>query len=165
MSEADFSSFLSGEVASRFKDGLTVIDAQDLSPRPAGGDVYGPAKVVVIVLPGHPDDSTQLDAIRAAYKTKFNQQSVLELTHQDCVSYWIGHKRKGPLHSWSGPPTSDRDWPGFPSLARDLAFQANCAVRREPPSSGSRSRSATTVGDNVKTLDHLLSAVEQGLAM
>ncbi|HEX4182918.1 MAG TPA: DUF3574 domain-containing protein [Caulobacteraceae bacterium] len=87
VSEADFSTFLSAEVASRFHDGLTVLDAQDLKPQPAGGAVYGPSKVVMVVLPGKPDDSAQLDAIRAAYKTRFNQQTVLEMTHQDCVTY------------------------------------------------------------------------------
>jgi hypothetical protein len=87
VSEADFSTFLAAEVASRFHDGLTVLDAQDLKPQPAGGAVYGPSKVVMVVLPGKPDDSAQLDAIRIAYKTRFNQQTVLEMTHQDCVTY------------------------------------------------------------------------------
>lgn len=87
VSEANFSKFLNDEVATRFHDGLTVLDAQDLTPKPAGGLLYGPAKVVMIVLPGHTDDSAQLDAIRAAYKTRFNQQTVLEMTHQDCVSF------------------------------------------------------------------------------
>ena len=84
VSEAEFSRFLTDQIAPRFHDGLTVIDAQNLSPRPA--DVYGPAKVVMIVLPGRPDDGAQLEAIRAAYKGRFNQQSVLEMAHQDCVS-------------------------------------------------------------------------------
>jgi hypothetical protein len=87
VSEASFSKFLNDEVATRFHDGLTVLDAQDLTPKPAGGLLYGPAKVVMIVLPGLADDSAQLEAIRTAYKTRFNQQTVLEMTHQDCVSY------------------------------------------------------------------------------
>ena len=41
----------------------------------------------MVVLPGKPDDNAQLDAIRTAYKTRFNQQTVLEMTHQDCVTY------------------------------------------------------------------------------
>jgi hypothetical protein len=87
VSEADFAKFLSEQVIPRFHVGLTVMDAQDLTPKPAGGILYGPAKVVMVVLPGHPDDSAELDAIRDAYKRQFNQQTVLELTHQDCVSY------------------------------------------------------------------------------
>jgi hypothetical protein len=87
VSEAEFSKFLNREVITRFHDGLTVLDAQDLTPKPAGGALYGPAKVVMIVLPGRPDDGAQLEAIRTAYKTRFNQQTVLEMTHQDCVTY------------------------------------------------------------------------------
>ncbi len=87
VSEAEFSAFLSDQVIPRFHEGLTVLDAQDLTPKPAGGILYGPAKVVMIVLPGHADDAAQLDAIRAAYKRRFNQQAVLEMTHQDCVSF------------------------------------------------------------------------------
>jgi hypothetical protein len=87
VSEAEFAKFLSEQVIPRFSVGLTVMDAQDLTPKPAGGILYGPAKVVMVVLPGRPNDSSELDAIRAAYKNKFNQQTVLEMTHQDCVSY------------------------------------------------------------------------------
>jgi len=87
VSEADFATFLTAEVMPRFHDGLTVLDAQDLKPQPAGGSVYGPSKVVMVVLPGKADDSAQLDAIRVAYKARFNQQTVLEMTRQDCVTY------------------------------------------------------------------------------
>ncbi len=87
VSEAQFSKFLSDEIVPRFHEGLTVLDAQDLNPKPAGAALYGPSKVVVIVLPGHLDDAAELDAIRAAYKNRFNQRTVLEMTHEDCVTY------------------------------------------------------------------------------
>jgi hypothetical protein len=87
VSELEFSAFVASEIAPRFPDGMTVIDAQDLQPKPAGGAFYGPAKVVMIVLPGHADDDAQLTAIRDAYKSQFNQQSVLEMTHPSCVTY------------------------------------------------------------------------------
>lgn len=86
VSEADFAAFINSEIVPRFHDGLTVLDAQDLTPKPGGGAFYGPAKVVMIVLPGRPDDRAQLDAIRDAYKRRFDQQSVLEMTHAACVS-------------------------------------------------------------------------------
>ncbi|MDR3510804.1 MAG: DUF3574 domain-containing protein [Caulobacteraceae bacterium] len=86
VSESEFARFINDEIVSRFHDGLTVLDAQDLAPRPDGGAFYGPAKVVMIVLPGRPDDGAQLDAIRVAYRRRFNQQSVIEMTHQACVS-------------------------------------------------------------------------------
>jgi hypothetical protein len=87
VSEAQFSRFLSAEIAPRFPDGLTVLDAQDLEPKPAGTQLYGPSKVVMIVLPGHADDAAQLDAIRKAYGSEFNQKTVLEMTRSDCVTY------------------------------------------------------------------------------
>ena len=87
VSEAAFSNFINNQVVPRFHDGLSVLDAQDLTPKPAGASVYGPAKVVMIVLPGKPDDGAQLEAIRTAYKTRFNQNTVLEMAHEDCVTY------------------------------------------------------------------------------
>jgi hypothetical protein len=43
--------------------------------------------MVMIVLPGRDDDRRKLDAVREAYKTRFRQQSVLLMTHGDCVSF------------------------------------------------------------------------------
>ena len=54
---------------------------------PAGSMIREPAKLVMIVLPGARDDSSKLDAVRAAYKLRFHQQSVLLMTHGDCVSF------------------------------------------------------------------------------
>jgi hypothetical protein len=87
VSEAAFSQFVSDQIAPRFHDGLTVLDAQDLTPRPAGETVYGPAKVVMIVLPGRPDDDAQIAAIRNAYSRRFKQQSVIAQSRQACVSF------------------------------------------------------------------------------
>jgi hypothetical protein len=87
VSEADFASFLDAEVSSRFPDGLTVIDAQGRWTPPAGPAIHEPSKVVMIVLPGHGDDRARLDAVREAYKRRFRQQSVLLMTHDDCVSF------------------------------------------------------------------------------
>jgi hypothetical protein len=87
VSEAAFSKFLTAQVAPRFPDGLTVIDAQDINAKPAGEALYGPAKVVVIVLPGRANDAAQLDAIRVAYTSQFKQKTVLEMSGPDCVSY------------------------------------------------------------------------------
>jgi hypothetical protein len=84
VSETDFASFVTSEIFPRFHDGVTVLDAQDLSPRPANGAVYGPAKVVMIILPGRADDRVQIDAVRSAYRRRFNLPSLLEPT-QNCI--------------------------------------------------------------------------------
>jgi hypothetical protein len=87
VSEADFARFLDQEVSPRFPDGLTVIDAQGRWTPPAGTAIHEPSKMVMIVLPGHSDDRQKLDAVREAYKQRFHQQSVLLMTHGDCVSF------------------------------------------------------------------------------
>jgi hypothetical protein len=88
VSEADFAQFLDGEVSPRFPEGLTVIDAEGrMMTPPAGSMIREPAKLVMIVLPGDKDDSTKLQAVRLAYVKRFHQQSVLLMTHGDCVSF------------------------------------------------------------------------------
>ena len=87
VSEAEFSDFLDKDVSPRFPDGLTVIDAEGRWKPPAGSSIREPAKIVMIVLPGHLDDSAKLDSVRSAYKQRFHQQSVLLMTHGDCVSF------------------------------------------------------------------------------
>jgi len=87
VSEADFAQFLDGEVDPRFPEGLTVIDAEGRYTPPAGSMIREPAKLVMIVLPGGKDDSSKLEAVRQTYMKRFHQQSVLLMTHGDCVSF------------------------------------------------------------------------------
>jgi hypothetical protein len=87
VSESDFTSFLDEEVTPRFPDGLTVVDAQGRWSTPAGAAVHEQSKMVMIVLPGRADDHAKLDAVRDAYKKRYHQESVLLMTHGDCVSF------------------------------------------------------------------------------
>jgi hypothetical protein len=87
VSEADFANFLDSEVSPRFPDGLTIVDAQGRWTPPAGTVIHEPSKVVMIVLTGRPDDQAKLNAVREAYKRRFQQQSVLLLTQDNCVSF------------------------------------------------------------------------------
>jgi hypothetical protein len=87
VSEAAFAHFLDGEVSPRFPEGLTVIDAEGRWTPPAGTTIRQPAKLVMIVLPGGKDDNGKLQAVRLAYEKRFHQQSVLLMTHGDCVSF------------------------------------------------------------------------------
>jgi hypothetical protein len=87
VTEAEFSKFLNDEATPRFPDGLTVIDAQGRWRAPAGTAIREPSEMVMIVLPGHADDRQKLDALRDVYKRRYHQQSVLLMTHGDCVSF------------------------------------------------------------------------------
>lgn len=87
VSEKDFAHFLDEEVSPRFSDGLTVIDAQGRWTPPAGSVIHEPSKMVMIVLPGRPDDLARLQAIRAAYTRRYHQPSVLLMDSPACVSF------------------------------------------------------------------------------
>ena len=89
VSESAFSDFVARELTPRFPDGLTITDASGQWRDPAGGAIVRePTKQVDIVLPGKADDQARLDAIVAAYKREFRQQSVGVIVRPACVSFY-----------------------------------------------------------------------------
>ena len=78
--------FLDEELTPRFPDGLSVIDAAG-QWRGQAGLVREPSKLVVIVLPGKPDDRTTLAAAANAYKARFRQEAVLSIVRDGCVGF------------------------------------------------------------------------------
>lgn len=88
VSESDWASFVSREMAPRFPDGLTITDAVGERRDPdTGSIVEEPSKHVEIVLPGNADDEARLGAVVAAYKREFHQQSVGVIVRTACVSF------------------------------------------------------------------------------
>lgn len=85
--DADWTQFIDTEVTPRFPDGLSVFDAQGQWRGPGGALVREPSKLLLIVIKGTEDDEAKLEAIRAAYKTRFKQQSVLLIERRECVSF------------------------------------------------------------------------------
>ena len=80
--------FVARELTPRFPDGLTVTDAiGQWRDRDSGSIVREPSKHVEIVLPGNADDEARLDAVVAAYKRAFHQQSVGVIVHTACVAF------------------------------------------------------------------------------
>ncbi len=49
--------------------------------------VREPSKIVMIVLPGNPEDVARLNEIAEAYKARFKQQSVGVIMRGACVSF------------------------------------------------------------------------------
>lgn len=86
VSDDDFRRFLDEELTPRFPDGLTVLDAAG-QWRGQAGLVREPSKVVVIVLPGKPDDRARLAAAGEAYKARFRQEAVLTLVTPSCARF------------------------------------------------------------------------------
>jgi hypothetical protein len=88
VSESVFARFVAREITPRFPDGLTISDATgQWRDRGSGAITREPAKRVEIVLPGAADDESKLDAIVAAYKRRFHQQSVAVILRPACVSF------------------------------------------------------------------------------
>jgi len=89
VSETQFLNFLDREITPRFPDGLTVYDARgQYRDSERNRIVREPSKVVMIVLPGRPEeDMARLNEIADAYKKRFRQQSVGIVLRQACVSF------------------------------------------------------------------------------
>jgi hypothetical protein len=88
VSESAWRRFIAREITPRFPDGLTVSDAYGQWRDAASGAIlHEPSKRVEIVLPGKADDEAQLDALVAAYKRMFHQQSVAVIVRPACVSF------------------------------------------------------------------------------
>ncbi|MFO0998073.1 MAG: DUF3574 domain-containing protein [Alphaproteobacteria bacterium] len=87
VSEADFRRFMETEVTPRFPAGLTVLDASGQYRDSAGKIIQEDSKLVVLHYPYSRADSDAVEAIRKAYKDAFQQESVLRVDKQSCVSY------------------------------------------------------------------------------
>ena len=87
VSDADFARYVDEELTPRFPDGLTVTDGAGQWREPSGALVREASKIVFLVLPRTPDVQARLDAARAAYKTRFRQDSVLLVSQPACISF------------------------------------------------------------------------------
>lgn len=88
ISEAQWRAFLDKEVTPRFPDGLSVIDVygqwqgkQESTPERLH------SKMLVIYYPDTDDNRGKIDAIRAAWKQRTGDQSVLRVTQPADVSF------------------------------------------------------------------------------
>jgi len=88
LSEAAWREFLDKEVTSRFPDGLSVVDVYGQwqgKGRTTPGREH--SKMLLIYYPGTAENAAKIDAIRAAWKLKKGDQSVLKVTEPADVSF------------------------------------------------------------------------------
>jgi hypothetical protein len=85
VSETQFRRFVEEELTTRFPDGLTVLEGGRQWKGDENREIRDAAKVVLIVLPKDGDAQNRLQAVQAAYKVRFNQDSVLKVTPPACV--------------------------------------------------------------------------------
>lgn len=88
ISEAEWRAFLEKEVTPRFPDGLTAFDAYGQWRVPADGRIARlDSKVLLIWYAPSAEAEANIQAIRQAYKTRYDQISVMRVDGADCVSF------------------------------------------------------------------------------
>ena len=88
VSEEQWTQFVDDQITPRFPEGLTVFEAAGQWWDKANRKIIRePSKIVLIVLPGNPEDSARLNDIVEAYKRSFGQQSVGVILRPACVAF------------------------------------------------------------------------------
>ena len=85
VSDADWQGFVDTEIAPRFPNGFTIIDANGAWRGTNGEIAHERTKLVRIVVMG--GDRSKLAAIRAAYGRRFRQESVLLVEAEGCAGF------------------------------------------------------------------------------
>lgn len=87
VSEAEWRGFVDTAVTPRFREGLTMFDADGQYLMDNGNLVHENSKVIVLLHDGSPARSTDIDTIREEYKQRFDQESVLRVDTTSCVAF------------------------------------------------------------------------------
>jgi hypothetical protein len=79
VSEAEWEAFLDAEITPRFPEGLTVLSGNGQWQEEDGDIVEERSKIVILLYPrvAVDESNTEIEQIRAAYETRFQQESVL----------------------------------------------------------------------------------------
>jgi hypothetical protein len=88
VSEAEWRSFLDREVTPRFPDGLSVLDVYgQWQGKNATAPEHLRSKMLIIDYPDTAENRAKIEAIRAAWKQKTGDQSVMRVTEPADVSF------------------------------------------------------------------------------
>lgn len=85
--ESDWRTFLEAEVTPRFPDGLTVLTGYGQWRNPAGAIAKESSRVLLIWVKHAPGNAASIEAIRTAWKARFQQDSVMRVDGVSCVSF------------------------------------------------------------------------------
>lgn len=87
VTDAEWKEFLDAEVTPRFPDGLTVLSGYGQWRNGIGVIVQEGSRVLVVLYQPKPETETAIEAIRSAYKSRFQQESVMRIDSPSCVSF------------------------------------------------------------------------------
>lgn len=86
VTDREFQEFIESEVTPRFPAGYTVVSA-DGHWGENGKTLKEPSKILILYRPAGSETSAKIDAIRAAYKARFHQESVLRVDQRAVGSF------------------------------------------------------------------------------
>ena len=87
VSEEAFQDFLANDVTPLFPDGLSVIDVAGQFRDDEDTIVREPTKLLILLVPDVAAVAADVETIIAAYKERFDQQSVLHAEQPVCVAF------------------------------------------------------------------------------
>jgi hypothetical protein len=87
VSDAEWADFLDGEVTPRFPDGFTALGGAGQWRGRDGAVLREPSTMLVIWYRPSAAREADIEAVRAAYKRRFGQESVLRADGLSCVSF------------------------------------------------------------------------------
>ena len=87
VSDEAWEDFLGDTVTPRFPDGLTVLDARGQWRGSDGLLLKERSKLLVILAPPSDDGMRLVDEISEEYERRFDQESVLRVVYDTCVSF------------------------------------------------------------------------------
>ena len=87
VSDTEWRAFLDAEVSPRFPDGLMVLTGYGQWRGSEGGRAKEKSRVIEIWYRPGAESDVNIEAIRAAYKARFKQQSVMRVDGLSCVSF------------------------------------------------------------------------------
>lgn len=87
ISEVEFQGFVDGTVTPLFPDGLTLLSGTGQFRGSSGEVIKEGSKLLVLLYTFSRESSVKVEQVREAYKSAFQQQSVLRVDEPSCVSF------------------------------------------------------------------------------
>jgi hypothetical protein len=87
ISEAEWQKFLDESITPKFKEGLTVLNADGQYQTSSGEVAKEKSKIVILLYENSKEMDASIEAIRSSYKQLFQQESVLRITTPVGVSF------------------------------------------------------------------------------
>ncbi|MGH8532000.1 MAG: DUF3574 domain-containing protein [Gammaproteobacteria bacterium] len=87
VTEKAFQHFIDTEVTPRFPDGLTLLSGKGQFKDSTGTIIQEGSKLLILLYPFNKKSNRAVEKIREEYKKDFQQESVLRVDEQSCVSF------------------------------------------------------------------------------